>query len=235
MREYDDDNIRLYTPVLQRVIILLAVIIAVPVVMWTITTMVRTYVAAPKAPTFQRMTEAPPADTASIAASAVQAAPAAATLVGHPQPAAPTTRRADAAAATASDARTPLLDMRKPTDQLQPASIIAPSAPPQNAIAVASPVAPVPAAPEPPVPAVPSKMAVAQPVPAASGPPTAAAGSASAAATQPTPSASPMQVAANTPAPPAAAPSSIVWPNPNATAPPPMGSTSGNAARDPAP
>ena len=69
MREYDDDNIRLYTPVLQRVIILLAVIIAVPVVMWTITTMVRTYVAPPKAPTFQRMTETQPADTASIAAA----------------------------------------------------------------------------------------------------------------------------------------------------------------------
>ena len=59
MREYDDENIRLYTPVLQRVIILLAVIIAVPVVMWTITTMVRTYVAAPKAPTFQRLTDNP--------------------------------------------------------------------------------------------------------------------------------------------------------------------------------
>ena len=40
MREYDnydDENIRLYTPVLQRVIILAAVIIAVPVMMWTIT------------------------------------------------------------------------------------------------------------------------------------------------------------------------------------------------------
>ena len=60
MRDYDDDNIRLYTPVLQRVIILLAVIIAVPVVMWTITTFVRTYVAPPKAPTFQRMTETQP-------------------------------------------------------------------------------------------------------------------------------------------------------------------------------
>ena len=63
MREYDDENIRLYTPVLQRVIILLAVIIAVPVVMWTITTMVRTYVAAPKAPIFQRLTDNPPSDT----------------------------------------------------------------------------------------------------------------------------------------------------------------------------
>ena len=45
MREHDDyyndENIRLYTPVLQRVIILAAVIIAVPVMMWTITTFVR--------------------------------------------------------------------------------------------------------------------------------------------------------------------------------------------------
>ena len=53
MREYDDDNIRLYTPVLQRIIILVAVIIAVPVVMWTITAFVRTYVAPPKVPIFQ--------------------------------------------------------------------------------------------------------------------------------------------------------------------------------------
>jgi hypothetical protein len=48
--EYDDDSIRLYTPVLQRVIILAAVVIAVPVLMWTITTFVRSYVARPKAP-----------------------------------------------------------------------------------------------------------------------------------------------------------------------------------------
>src|SRR5215469_16661229 len=54
MREYDDDDaddsIRLYTPVLQRVIILAAVVIAVPIVMWTITTFVRSYVARPKVP-----------------------------------------------------------------------------------------------------------------------------------------------------------------------------------------
>ena len=55
MREYDD-HIRLYTPVLQRVIILVAVVIAVPVVLWTITAFVRTYVAPPELPTFQRMT-----------------------------------------------------------------------------------------------------------------------------------------------------------------------------------
>jgi len=53
--EYDDENIRLYTPVLQRVIILAAVIIAVPVMMWTITTFVRSYVARPKLPALEHV------------------------------------------------------------------------------------------------------------------------------------------------------------------------------------
>ena len=67
MREYDDNNIRLYTPVLQRIIILVAVIIAVPVVMWTITAFVRTYVAPPKVPIFQplSLTASLPPDNAS--------------------------------------------------------------------------------------------------------------------------------------------------------------------------
>jgi hypothetical protein len=57
MREYDDeDKIRLYAPVLQRVIILAAVVIAVPVMMWTITTFIRSYVARPQVPTFQHLT-----------------------------------------------------------------------------------------------------------------------------------------------------------------------------------
>ena len=58
MREYDDygdDSIRLYTPVLQRVIILAAVVIAVPVLMWTITTFVRSYVARPKVPPIEHV------------------------------------------------------------------------------------------------------------------------------------------------------------------------------------
>lgn len=59
MREHDDyyndENIRLYTPVLQRVIILAAVIIAVPVMMWTITTFVRGYIARPKVPALEHV------------------------------------------------------------------------------------------------------------------------------------------------------------------------------------
>jgi hypothetical protein len=62
MREYDDyndDSIRLYTPILQRVIILAAVIIAVPVLMWTITTFVRSYVARPRAPALEHVASTP--------------------------------------------------------------------------------------------------------------------------------------------------------------------------------
>jgi hypothetical protein len=59
MREHDDyyndENIRLYTPVLQRVIILAAVVIAVPVMMWTITTFVRGYIGRPKVPALEHV------------------------------------------------------------------------------------------------------------------------------------------------------------------------------------
>ena len=48
----DDEDIRQYMPVLRRLIILVAVITAIPVVMWTITSVVRTYVGPPKLPTF---------------------------------------------------------------------------------------------------------------------------------------------------------------------------------------
>jgi hypothetical protein len=68
MREYDEDedNIRRYAPVLRRVIILLAVIIAVPVMMWTITIFIRSY--GPKTPTFRRLTLIEPLPTATLPA-----------------------------------------------------------------------------------------------------------------------------------------------------------------------
>jgi hypothetical protein len=59
MRE--DDSLGHYLPVLRRIIILVAVIIAVPVMLWTITTFVRTYVGPPRLPTFHQL-----ASTASI-------------------------------------------------------------------------------------------------------------------------------------------------------------------------
>jgi hypothetical protein len=58
MREDEDDHIRLHSPVLHRIIILLAVIAAVPVVLWSISAFVRAYVAPPKLPTFHPMAAA---------------------------------------------------------------------------------------------------------------------------------------------------------------------------------
>src|SRR6516165_8211091 len=75
--EYHDDGVRLHTPVLQGVLILAAVIIAVPVVMWTITAFVRSYVARPKVPVIQHLasSESPTARVGSPAV--IPAAPAA--------------------------------------------------------------------------------------------------------------------------------------------------------------
>jgi hypothetical protein len=102
MREYDE-HIRLYTPVLQRIIILVAVVIAVPAVLWTITAFVRTYVAPPRVPTFQRMTmPVQPSDDTATPATAPQGpldeAPAAADQIpGNTPP--PTAAQAAAQAA----------------------------------------------------------------------------------------------------------------------------------------
>jgi hypothetical protein len=71
MREYDDDsNIQRYAPVLRRIIILVAVITAVPVMLWTITAFMHTYIAQPTIPAPRPLAAAtatpvsPDADTA---------------------------------------------------------------------------------------------------------------------------------------------------------------------------
>jgi len=69
MRE-DDDEFRHYVPLLRRIIILVAVITAVPVVLWTITAFVRTYVGPARIPTFHQL-----ASTASINAPGGTATP----------------------------------------------------------------------------------------------------------------------------------------------------------------
>jgi hypothetical protein len=69
MRE-DEDQFRQYMPVLRRLIILVAVITAIPVAMWTITAVVRTYVGPPKLPTFRPMAAAPAAVGPNEAAAA---------------------------------------------------------------------------------------------------------------------------------------------------------------------
>jgi hypothetical protein len=78
MRE-DEDQFRHYMPVLRRIIILLAVLTAIPVVMWTITAFVRTYVGRPEPPTFRSMTAATANTTiVQTAAPAADSAPASA-------------------------------------------------------------------------------------------------------------------------------------------------------------
>jgi hypothetical protein len=63
MRE-DDDEFRHYVPLLRRIIILVAVITAVPVVLWTITAFVRTYVGPPRIPTFHQLASSASINTA---------------------------------------------------------------------------------------------------------------------------------------------------------------------------
>ena len=136
MRDYDD-SIRLYTPVFQRIIILVGVVIAVPLVMWTITAFIRTNVERPRAPVYaptamntpvahRRLARSPrrnrqPQARASLCAQA-NAQPAA-------QPAsqsvAPTSAQMADAATTATDARVPLLAIRKPTAADQPPAAVA--------------------------------------------------------------------------------------------------------------
>jgi hypothetical protein len=82
MREYDDDsNIQRYAPVLRRIIILVAVITAVPVMLWTITAFMHTYIAQPTIPAPRPLAAAP--------AAAAPTSPAAETAATNPPAAAP--------------------------------------------------------------------------------------------------------------------------------------------------
>jgi len=51
----DDNEFVHYVPILRRIIVLVAVVTAVPVVLWTITSFVRAYVAPAKVPTFHQL------------------------------------------------------------------------------------------------------------------------------------------------------------------------------------
>jgi hypothetical protein len=184
MREYDDD-IRPYVPVLQRLIILVAVIVAVPVVLWTITTFIRTYVGPPHAPNYQRIAVLQPAN------SAVDSSP-----VGSPQDITP----AAAAAPTAN--QTPIPSPPAPLTTAPPADQTA-------TISQAPTQAPGQMAPSPPPVAVASAPASAAPL---SAPPTAWGGSmmmppqAQITGNGPTPTAPPDQTATDDNALPAVAP-----------------------------
>jgi cytoskeletal protein RodZ len=58
----EDEDFGHIVPLLRRIIILVAVITAIPVVLWTITAFVRTYVNPPKIPTFHQLAASVSAD-----------------------------------------------------------------------------------------------------------------------------------------------------------------------------
>ena len=100
----DDDQFRHYLPLVRRIIILVAVLTAVPVILWTITAFVRTYVAPPKVPTFRPMAAAAIIDAPGNAKSDAGMKPdAAAQAVVPPVSPSPIVE----ARATATDARGP--------------------------------------------------------------------------------------------------------------------------------
>jgi hypothetical protein len=71
----DEDNIRQYLPVLRRIIILVAVLTAIPVVMWTITVFVRNHVSPPHAPALQPMASVPSSSPANATVAAASDQP----------------------------------------------------------------------------------------------------------------------------------------------------------------
>jgi len=66
----DGDQFQYYLPLFRRMIILAAVLAAVPVVLWTITALMRTYVGPPKAPTFRPIAASSTTDTGTTASVA---------------------------------------------------------------------------------------------------------------------------------------------------------------------
>jgi hypothetical protein len=135
---HDDDNrFQRFVPLLRRVIILLAVLAATPVVLWMITAFVRTYVGPPRVPALRQI-----ASTAPIAAPATAAVsmPNSDQATGAPAKIADITASTTDVTATTSDPR----DVPSPKGSMladRPSDSAAPA--PANLPTVA-PVAPTP-------------------------------------------------------------------------------------------
>jgi len=133
MREYDDDNIQHYAPVLRRIIILVAVITAVPVMLWTITAFMHTYIAQPTVP-------APQPLAASTATAPPTSAAADTTTANSPVPSQPAPSvtdgratddgRGDRVRDSAGNTATPNVQVAalQPTPSAAPAAPSAPAA-----------------------------------------------------------------------------------------------------------
>jgi hypothetical protein len=144
MREYDDDsNIQHYAPVLRRIIILVAVITAVPVMLWTITAFMHTYIAQPtiSAATDAAAPTSPAADAATTSSPTLAAAPS------QPAPAVTDGRatddgRSDRIRDSVGNNAAPNVQVAS-TAAISPAPSVAPAAPPAPA-AVTVQAAPAP-------------------------------------------------------------------------------------------
>ena len=146
MREYDDDSsIQHYAPVLRRIIILVAVITAVPVMLWTITAFMHTYIAQPTIPAPRPLAAA--TATAAPTSPAADAAPTSPpTLAAAPSQPPPATDdgRGDRIRDSAGNNAAPNVQVAS-TAALSPAPSAAPAAPPAPAavtVQAASPPAP---------------------------------------------------------------------------------------------
>jgi hypothetical protein len=95
MREYDDENISHYAPVLRRIIILVAVITAVPVMLWTITAFMHTYIAQPTIPAPRPLAAATAAPASPAADTATNNPPTLAAAPSQPAPAATDAKATD--------------------------------------------------------------------------------------------------------------------------------------------
>ena len=155
MREYDDDsNIQHYAPVLRRIIILVAVITAVPVMLWTITAFMHTYIAQPTIPTPRPLAAATDTPTSPAGDTATANPPGATAAPSQPAP-------------TATDSAGNTGAPNVQVAALQPTPSAAPSAPsaPAGATVQATPATSAPSVfPDPP------SLAPPQPTPAAADP-----------------------------------------------------------------
>jgi hypothetical protein len=144
----DDNEFVHYVPILRRIIVLVAVVTAVPVVLWTITSFVRAYVAPAKVPTFHQLAATAsfngPNNSMSPRAAGDRPAPAAGPAKLSNQPPATIEARttvADAGDSTAAP-KGPLLGDHVVGDHA-PETVS--SVPPQGAMKVANARAAVPA------------------------------------------------------------------------------------------
>ena len=132
---FDDDNSQSFGPVLRRIAILAVIITAVPVMLWSITAFMRTFVAQPVIPSPRPL----------AAADTANAAPAAASSVSTPVNAPVVEARATATDARGSDAdgkSDPLSDSAAPAPTTTASLVPAPAAPTPAAPAQNAPAAP---------------------------------------------------------------------------------------------